>query len=69
MILEWMVRGPLDLSDSRDWRYHTVVPPDLEKLLERFNQMSLGSLGHLHQPECMKVILSQLTLMFPPQWD
>lgn len=70
MIFKWRVTGPLDLSDSGDWRYQiTVHSQTLEELSERFDQLSLGSMGCSHQPKCTGLILNQPTLTFPSRQD
>lgn len=69
-ILEWREKGPLDLDDFGDWRYQTAVrSQNLEGLPERFDRLSLGSLGQSCQLESMRVPLSQLTLTIPPLWE
>lgn len=67
IILEWREKGLLDLDDFGDWRHQIVVrSQNLEGLLERFDRLSLGSLGQSCQLESMRVPLSQLTLTILP---
>lgn len=69
-ILQWRPKGSPDLDESRDWKVQMVFRSQtLEGLLEKFDRMSLRSLGQTHQPEWPRLILSQLTLTFPPRWD